>query len=254
MEDIHLYCTSSVDGITKANTPGDFECAFPRRFNLNNDYRIGLVEITYPASIYNIKSDQKVYLYEEKEGQISVIHENAVSAGKYKDIDTLVGCINSIISAYRYYSRDQAVIPQLKYNEFTNKMSLTVQPKHITLKLDPHLDSILGTMMKDESGFVGFTTCVDFTDSVPGLFVYCNLVSPTIYGSTYVNILRVVENVPFATKFGDQVWRSFSNPLYLPLAHEEFQSCRIIIKDDQGKTIDFKDGETAILLRLIKTR
>ena len=87
----------------------------------------------------------------------------------------------------------------------------------------------------------------DITAGIHTLYVYCDIVQPQYIGDTRVKLLRSVE-VPSERKFGDTVVLSYSDPHYIPVLVNEFDSIEIHIKDDSTRDIPFMYGRTKIKL------
>ena len=253
MSEFFLFCFSHGKSSRTDNTPSDFEVEFPRRFDLFGDWRIALLEIAYPVTFFNLTKDnvvifRKVDLGEGRTDQTNAeLHRGVVKAGRYGSAKAIVERINEIMTVYRK-EKSQPVIRDsngIFFEEFTNKINISFE-KDLVVEFDKELDDLLGNPNSAEPKFI------DISNSEPGLFLYCDLVAPSIVGGTYANILRVIEPPSSETKFGDQIFIPYDSRYYLPLSSKEFHKARFLIKDDHDRIMDMKSGETFLLLHLKK--
>ena len=77
------------------------------------------------------------------------------------------------------------------------------------------------------------------------MYVYSNIVESQIVGDTRAQLLRMVSA---QGKDGAIITRTFSNPHYLPLALNEFETVEIVIRDDSGRKVSFERGRVVITL------
>lgn len=94
--------------------------------------------------------------------------------------------------------------------------------------------------------------CYDLNYGIHALYVYCNLVSPQILGNTFAPLLRVVpvENI----KFGGQCHQVYTKPYFYPLACNNFQVIEAEIRQKTGDPVDFKFGDTTLVLEFRRVK
>lgn len=100
----------------------------------------------------------------------------------------------------------------------------------------------------DQSGI----DCYDLNYGIHALYVYCNLVSPQILGNTFAPLLRVVpvDNI----KFGGQCHQVYTKPYFYPLACNTFQVVEAEIRQKTGDPVDFKFGDTTVVLEFRRVK
>jgi hypothetical protein len=89
---------------------------------------------------------------------------------------------------------------------------------------------------------------VDLSSRFHALFVYCDLVRPSIVGDTYSKLLKTVE-VPYEAKFRSQVVIQFERLDWIPLSKFEFDTIEIDIKDSTDQTVPFTFGPLIVTLK-----
>jgi len=93
---------------------------------------------------------------------------------------------------------------------------------------------------------------VEITGGYHSLFVYSDVIYPTLIGDTCAPLLRVVE-IPQNSKFGDQIVCTYPDTHYLPLLTNEFESIEIAIRNDTGQYMPFEYGRSIATLHFRKT-
>lgn len=83
------------------------------------------------------------------------------------------------------------------------------------------------------------------------LYIYCNLIQPTLIGNFEAQLIRRVA-VPFKEPFGNLCEDLCLSKEYYPLLYNEFDRIEIDIHDDSGKTINFEFGKVALTLHFRK--
>jgi hypothetical protein len=76
------------------------------------------------------------------------------------------------------------------------------------------------------------------------IFVYSDIVAPSILSSTLSNVLKIT--TPNRTKFAS--CEDIENPVYLPIAKTSFQTISILFTDQKGDKITFQKSISALTL------
>jgi len=74
--------------------------------------------------------------------------------------------------------------------------------------------------------------------------LYSDIVSPTIVGGSYANILKVF---PIHTNLDKYIIHQFKNPEYYPLLNNEVKSITLIFKNHAGETLNFASNSIVIV-------
>jgi hypothetical protein len=112
------------------NSIGNYITHIAKKINLTDDWEVGLTEISYTKSWYNILEDENI-AFIDSNGNIHQA-KKTLSAGYYKNITELIDEINEILlniipaldAESRYFPLMQP--PVLRYNEIRNAIEFTI--------------------------------------------------------------------------------------------------------------------------------
>jgi hypothetical protein len=239
--------------------------------SLNSEYEVGLAEISYTKSWFNVQENQKLCVVDG----MGSIHCSGITlkAGRYDNQRLLVEMINRDLNTYR--SEHIVVPPQIEVNENTRRVSMVagkdVHQGNCYALLDPELRNMLGfgdeyfdqqyaythitthgeehvqVLEKDIKGSFDAFNAYDMNAGIHSLYVYCDIIEPSFVGDTYAQLLRVVE-IPNSVPFGEQCVITYEKPHYFPLNTRLFDLIEIDIKDGAGERIRFKFGRCIVTL------
>jgi len=91
----------------------------------------------------------------------------------------------------------------------------------------------------------------DLRGGIQTMFIYSDIVKPTIIGDTMARILRTC---PVQGKFGEVISKTFDRPHYVPISINSINSIEIHIKDHTDKLIKFAFGTVIIKLHFQRKR
>lgn len=272
------------------NSVANYTTKLPRRLRLKGKWEVGLAEISYSYSWYNIKRKCSVNLcmYDsttKRKKKLIIYDGEYIEPGRYENLSVLVEQIKLVCSKYlKLTSGEHAVNyipPSIVFDEKSRKVKI-IHGKMISnvvyLCLDNYLCEKLGiNYMKlkanmdvnmanydrlmrlkmpvpnqtEEDRTLIAERPVELDAGCKSLFVYSNIVQNSFVGDTTAPILRLVE-VPNDCKFGDQVVMHYASPHYIPLITNEFDIIEIHLKDDVDESIPFEFGRTLVKLHFRK--
>ena len=271
------------------NTVANYTTKLPQKIKLQGKWEVGLVEISYTLSWYNINRGVNIKLCTFFNGLIKYFGGRTLKPGRYEDISSLIKEIKNIIKKYNISKGKSELItlPSMVYNNHSRKLQIiqgTFLNKIMFLCIDKYLLEKLGfnyeiyhnsvlDKMKEYNDIYYKSGSWSEKDVAPpphknelvytskrpielnagcqSLFVYSNVVKPTIVGNLFTPILRLVE-VPTEAKFGDQIVIPYASPHYKPVSVNEFELIEIEIKDDTNTRIPFEFGRVIIKLHFRK--
>lgn len=281
-----LTLVSNVEG--ENNTLAHFTTTLPRDISLDGQWSVGLSEIQYTKSWFNINkyysvgiTDDSFTTYQSPERVVPGMYESPLNL-----ISEVNRCVlkagPSVVSGRTRSQKeknltnidDVLTCPKLEYNPCSRRVSMhagkTGDGRKLFINMEPDLKKILGMTRDDEEydtvntielmnidinqetlkGEQDAMFVYDLHCGVHSLMIYCDLIKPIITGNTYTQLLR---SVPVThRKFGDQCCVTFTKPYFFPLATSSFRSIDISIRDDTGALIPFKFGRTIIVLEFKK--
>ena len=231
------------------NTAAKYTTKLPATIDLNGEWEMAAVEITYPREIFNIRDgDCAMTIYGVYEREPSKVCEFSIPGGIYADTSDIVSAVNEQILKLCVHSPEEL---GLRYDATTRKVtvySLIFDGTPIIiyrLVMSPTLAKILGfartiTLETEslESQPVG-----DVGEDVTSLYVYCDIIEPCVVGDSKVQLLRIVPLVGEIT--GHHI---FTNHIYVPIQKKHFDSLEINIMTDTGDVAPFACGKSIVIL------
>ena len=284
------------------NTLTQYTTKLPQFLDLEGRWEVGLSEIQFPLSFYNVHTDEdtmKLLVWHRSEdGQYTDVDEKSIAppSGHYDSVDQLVKHINARIKEVEYRPN----LLRFSFNEITKKVTMRFIDEAVTetkltvskeflemLGFDWHRGaaSLLYPMRPDKvarnnryrqrdykpeperiSKFLAFKDTTDYATLVPldaveytgsrvcdlqhgfhALYVYCDIVEPTIVGDSRVPLLRAVHFN--ATKESNTVvHKIYQNVMYIPIHRNNFNTIEILIRTDTGESVPFESGTLMVTL------
>lgn len=259
-----FYMTLSSNNTTETgNSIALFETQLDRFYELDNDWYVGLAEISYTRSWFNVRKDESVMIVSENEAIYP--SSERLKAGFYKDEHELVDEINRIVQEIQIDGVSS--YPRIACDIYSHRCitSKGQQGKEsLFLWLSDDLADMLGLKFFgpsehsfiDENGVLRLNSIkvgllpirsYDISAGIHSLYVYCDLVEPSFVGDTFSNILRSV-NINHTDPFGKDCECIFNPIQYYRLSRSKFQRIGIGLYDDAGEVIPFKFGRTKVVL------
>ena len=193
------------------NTLTNYITRLPKRFDLHGKWYVGLVEMQYPRSWFNIpESAERVVTFINNQDDID--HMDSVSA-----MDEALRYISE--NTNRFTIEPGYYTPTLLKDALNEKFkpnTSDIQVKHddasqvFEFKItnsSVHLSDYLSRLMGYEGGqfYLGsgnnYSGYVDM-EPIHSLYVYCDLIEPRVVGDVFAPLLRLV---PVSGKHGDTI-------------------------------------------------
>ena len=287
----YIYLPSNIDtNEFPQNVTSHFVTPLPKSLDLSDEWSVGLYEITYPKSWYNIpfhpSNQRTIVLYANNyifhsnppesfadvEKLPMVVKTGQIPFGNYKNVDELIEEINTIIKPNVEFKIDQTNLrPTLNIPFGTSLIMSKWLSKLLRLPIQNEGDD---TIPRDLQRCTGGepTTLLDFKKmaakepptrtitavSTPtldiftkNLFIYTNIVRHTIVGNNFIQLLRVVH---VNGDYGQNINVNYINPQYIKLNTDSIKHVEIRMCDDQGELIKFEYGRVIVVLHFKKDR
>jgi len=298
------------------NTLANYITKLPQSFDLKGEWDVGLYEIQFPITWYNISDKEaQLFLLSLNDGDTDFV-DVSPPGGHYEYPQTLVNQMNDMLLLRgkqpdsRLNSGDKVVtilpagasvaketvppVLRFSFHPISKKISMEFKPKFQTyssvkLKMSQDLAELLGfewqsavaaaktadaiasdvkldDHQKSEAKFAArkFTESTNgMVELTPGkslytaervcdlqrgfysLFVYCDLVEPTVLGDAKVPLLRTVN---ITGKENLTISRIYQNVQYVPVHRKQFDTIELDIRDDTGRKVPFERGKVVITL------
>lgn len=235
------------------NTVTEYATKLPHALQLDGQWEVGLTEMTYPLTWYNVeKDDCSIELeFSTTEHPHGAILKYPVPEGRYVSARELVEEIRRVVHKhlaklidFRNTSLKPADYFNVVFNDKTQKATIVAPDCKVVMS--PKLADLLGfescVLNQEKSEGV---SAVDLNRGYNNLFVYCNVVVDGIVGDVRAPLLRTI-NV--RGQYGDSVREIFTKPLYIPLRRSCFDTIEISIKGETGRPVSFNSGSSCVTL------
>ncbi len=227
------------------NTLSRYVTRLPQAIDLEGDWEMGLVEIQYPHTWYNVGSEdtRMVVLTMDEDGNYAAQKRLYLNAGFYPSIRDLIDAINHKV---RKVTKDRAV--QLKYDEIKQKVTILLDERTL-LMMQPGMQDILGLDTITIRQTTKARKVVDMNRGFYSMYAYTDIAEPRVVGDHHASLLRIV---PITGKDGEFVTRSYENVQYLSVQKKHFDALEIDIRDDTGRPVPFERGKVVVTLHFRK--
>ena len=240
-----------------SNSAAEFITSLPVNINLDGEWEVGLSEIIYGNTWFNITSNNdKITFFDDKHELNVTLH---IAKGRYEDVHGLMETIvNTLESESKRLDIEFQRSLGIAYNHYIKKCQISINTDVIyNLQIPADVAYMLGfsqaqlNALDNNSGRKNVYAHhpVDMSCSLNHLYVYCNILKPQIVGNALVPLLQIVS---VEGHYVDTVCRTYITPHYIPILKNSFAQIEISIRDDQNRPIKFEYGKTIVKLHFRK--
>ena len=253
------------------NTLTHYFTQLPKAVDITGDWEVGLAEIQYPHSWYNITEPASILaVVPQVANQMRNASRLACTEGYKKacELSKKLGLsdpINIIIHPGYYTAKSliQSINGGLQQAGILSQVQFVLQKAQhkVTLQfkanpLEVHMSEVISELLGLEgTKFTQTSTStqvVDINHGFCGLYVYCSVVEPQMVGDTASPLLRVV---PIKhEQIGRIVTHTYDKIFYYPVATKHFSSVEVDIREDTGQPVPFQRGKLVVTLHFRKIR
>lgn len=223
----HFYITLPSDSSATYypnNTVAHFVTKLPERIRLEGEYEMGLAEIIYPHTWYNVDSGI---------GEAIVLR-----SGYYEDGAAIATALNTTDVKFSYNEATGRFICASQSNfVMSDALQRYLGFDFSRVNVDP---AAIASLVRPES-----KESFDVNRGLNLMYVYCDVVAHTVVGDTKTPLLRVC-NV--AGKHGEIVRHTYVQPHYVPVGRRDFDTIEIAINNELGKPMPFQYGKSVVTL------
>ena len=257
-----LPSNASMD-IYPQNKTSEFTVQLPKSIDLEGSWEVGLAEIQYQNSWYNIDDINDHWIYYRQKLVSGVA---GIPAGFYQSprhvVDQLLKDLkldfNRELTKALNHPESLVTEPvkfrmDLQFNTYSQVATMEIDhrdndPPNFRVTFSPALARVLGfsETVYEKPGVFRGSKIVNLND-VNAIYIYCDLVQPQIVGDILTPLLDVVAA---KGKSGENISRRYDHIHYRPILKKNFSSINISLRDDQGNKIRFRKGKVIITLRL----
>jgi uncharacterized FlaG/YvyC family protein len=109
-----------------SNSLSNFNTHLAKKFNFSSDWEVGLAEISYSKSWFNLMADERIAVYDKTETQWESI--SVLKSGHYANVEHLLKSINKLLenigTELNFQGNYKA--PQLIYDNSTRKIAIEI--------------------------------------------------------------------------------------------------------------------------------
>ena len=251
------------------NKLSDYMVHLLKEINLSGSWELGLSEILYPNTWYNIDTNQCYIFYQR--GALEFVA--VLPAGYYQQPQYIV---RQILQEMRreFQDRNKALVSEgvltqpidflfdLTYNPQTQLTTMSIQHKKgaptvdrngttqpdVTVTFSEQLASILSFRKVWYREIEECTSAsVANVDTVNAIYVYCDVIEHRTVGHALAPLIGVL---PVTGKPGAYVSKKYDKIQYHPVLKKNLSDIHISLRDDQGKRIRFRKGRVIVTLHL----
>lgn len=220
------------------NTLTNYRVKLHHSLDLTGQWEVGLTEIQYPHSWYNVSEDQAWFeIVENPEAPVvRFILKNGYYNSPDKIMKTIWGLKRSINGGEKV---------KIEFDDVSHKVTITIQEEAV-MKVSTSLAKILG--FEEEEFRIGIHIApwvCDVRQGFHSLYIYSNIVQSSMVGDALVPLLRIVA---IEGSSGEMVTHTYQNIQYVPLQQRQFDTIEIDIKDDTGLPVPFERGKVIVTL------
>lgn len=239
------------------NSASHYFTKLPQAINLTGEYEVGLCEIQFSNTYFNVRDRDCYFRYVEPEKEEDREKPTPtmviVPGGLYESNEYFIHTLNTLVSKKLSNRPNGKHKVKFYYNKASKKVAVSVYEDGGLLHMSSSLQRILGLNLQVLSGAGRYEGdfIMDLNEDFKSVYVYCDLVSARQVGDTMAPLLRIV---PMVDKKKEVVHRIFEKPHYIPLSRFQFNSTEILLMTDTGKTIAFGSGSTIVTLHFRRKR
>ena len=246
-------------------TVAKFTTKLSEPIELNGDYEVGLAEIIYPHTWFNINNtngDLWVAIGEDSNDprNIPIIKKCVIETFNYVDVYKFIKHLNDQMKAA--FDCIQNLNPVFQYNKLTRKIEFKLQrvrvptepPDGRSFLISPALKKRLGINMSWLAMGGNQVHSADKTfnlhEDLNLMYVYCDAASYTYVGDTKAPLLRVLN---MNGNDGETMRLSFPDIHYVPVQKRQFDTIEISINTARGRLVPFESGRSVVKLHFKHT-
>jgi len=242
----------------KGNTAETFTTSLPVHVHLEGEWEVGLAEIIYGNTWYNVYQKNNQIVLKVRENNSTILIN--IPSGRYEKVTGLIETISKEIEILQKISKiDLQSCFNIVYNQHIKSCQITINADNIMkIRVPSDISYMLGFEQsqffdfESKSGKVTITAehPVDMSCSLNHLYVYCNILSPQIVGNVVAPLLQIVS---IEGNYVDIISKTYITPHYVPVLKKSFSSIEVNIRDDQNRPIKFLHGKTVVKLHFRKS-
>ena len=229
------------------NKTSNFFIKLSRTLQLDGEWEVGLAEIVYPHTWYNIcegKNSVEIYAPDNFHLVFKTV-EYSIQPGHYEKVQDVIDAL---------YKAGLANLTNVVLSYYGTSKRVTVKcGKRVVVKLRGDIAWMFGFLNNTTiraSDEKGFTLALPETGN-QYFYVYTDIIKSQYHGDVVVPVLRTVT---VKGEHGNYVSKNFERPHYVSLNKKMFNTISINIRDEAGDLVAFKHGKVIIALHFRRSK
>ena len=220
------------------NSFANFRLRLPRTLHLDENWRVGLADVTYTNARYTFEREQTVQI----ESTDKILRTDVrIAPAVFHSIEELLDVINAAI---------ETAVEIDKSPRFTLQDGRIVHETGSYTAFGTSVDVVIGEMSATLRAILGTETwgIPQLNARVPIIFVYCSIVQQRVVGDIEAKLLRTL-NTGGQSEFTATKSHVFRRIYYCPLDVYNINEIEIQLLDDTGRPPIFKNGTFRLTLQ-----
>lgn len=248
-----FYLTLVSNNITDPNnTIASFNTYLPRFMEFDPGWRVGLSDISFTKSWFNLKENATITLTDEN--MLVYDTHDVVKAGFYAsemELSSAIGKVLESASLKIEVKKNPSVEIDTVSRRVTVVSGITTTGMQLKPLLDVQLSNMLGLEVHEYDGFSikgGWKSvrAYDLNAGVHCIFAYCDLIAPVFVGDSFSQVIRTVA-IP-EIPFGQESCVHYNPIQYHKLNKHYIDRIEVQLCDDSGELIPFEFGRSKLTL------
>src|SRR6218665_2460593 len=237
------------------NTITHYTTRLENAISLDGDWEVGLVEVQYQHSWYNIEGTEGRVLYNHTfQTGVQTKHVQDIVQLTPDYYESAADIIQIINKQMKESAANFEIDPfaDVTYNDVTKRLEARLNG-FSTVSFTTALRNMLGIQhvrnpLRNNGSDILYWTATKATDVNRGftsMYLYCDVLEHFPVGDTKAPLLRIV---PLTGKSNDILHNIYEKPISVPLQKKNFDSIEIDIGSDTGKPVPFEYGKVIVTL------
>ncbi|GFW35958.1 uncharacterized protein TNCV_1927871 [Trichonephila clavipes] len=214
------------------NKISSFITQLPTLILLEGEWEVGIAEIFYPHTWYNINEKNNIFGFDLGDGKLIT---RKLPPGYYESIP-------DILRSMTLPSHEGKI--SFKFNANNKRVKIKIQ-NNARVVLEAGLCDVLGFHSQIVKGIEESAFVADPQAAFPVFYVYSDIVQPVVVGHVEAPLLRVVR---ISGDDGDAVSAQYDRPHYVPVIRQSFHTIEIEICLNSGDLLPFERGKVIVVL------
>lgn len=204
----------------------------PNPISLTGEWEVGLSEVIYNHSWYNINEKNNDFIYDVGDGR-KVRKE--LSPGSYETTIDILRAITLAVPPSKF---------NFSFNAHTKRVKVQVV-KGASIQFGVGLSNLLGFNNEILLGTVQSPNIADPCSELTYFYIYADIVSPQVVGDIQAPLLRIVK---VEGRNGEVISHNYDRPHYVPIVRNNFQTIEIQSRLNSGDLVPFERGKLIVVL------